>query len=364
MNPITKKMEHGSYTEFHLFAPVSPKLMIVLRSVLLPVPEEDANEEVRAWREEHYEQNAAQHTDPLNFRSILEDLPINKARNSYTKIVDGRLVLLEGENGSHRADHKFCFRFFPISAEHTDRINSIMLENAHYISTLVFRSKGAASKTLSEYLTSPCEVNGTPCFKIVDAQDDERLTFLRKLEKVMSDLGSKVTSTYQMMEGKSQDPLQMVGQMLKKCTLNQQDKPTEFMQLYARLGLLVVVTLGNISADVFDRWRSCNVTKGHGSSSQDDQHEDQDRCLVPRSQQGPTRGHSGEAGRTFLQAPRATSLAVPQACKAHAPYGAEGGRTSSARYSAARVISWKRKYRGCCCERQVLQAHDAPKILL
>lgn len=242
VDPVTKKTKQGSYTEFHILAVISPKLMMVLRSFVLPVPEEDADEDMRTWRRNAFEQLAAQHNDPMNACSILEDLPISKARNTYTRIVNGKVVLLEGENGSHRADHKFCFRFFPISTEHTDRINFIMLENAHYVSTIVFKSRQAACRTLKEYLTTPCELNGVPCFKMIAGSwDDQRLKFLRNLEKVVGDLGSKVASTYQVGRGKFHDPLVMAGQMLQ-ASFSNQSSPTDFMQLYAELGLPHIFT--------------------------------------------------------------------------------------------------------------------------
>ena len=212
--------------------------MLVLRSFVLPVPEEDANEEVRKWRERMLEQITAQHIDPLNANSILQDLPIAKARNSYTKIVNGEVVLLEGHDGLHRADDKFCFRYFPISTEHMDRINFIMLENAQNISTIVFKSQPATSRTLKEYLLTPCELNKYPCFKIVgDSPDDPRLKLLRKLEKVVNDMGYSALATYQTINGKFYDPHAIAGQMLRNSFPSQGEKPTDFMQLYAKLGL-------------------------------------------------------------------------------------------------------------------------------
>ena len=241
VDPVTIEARQGSYTEFHILAVISPKLMMVLRSFALPVPEEDADEEISMWRKNIFEQITAQHNDPLNARSILADLPIKKARNSYTKIVDGKVVLLEGEDGSHRADHKFHFRFFPLTTELTDRINFIMLENAHYISTIIFKSQEAAHRTLREYLTMPCEFDGLPCFKtIANSGDDPRLTFLKRLEKVVSKLGSEVVSTYQIERETFNDPLVMLGQALMMRAPSQNES-TDFMQLYAKLGLSHVV---------------------------------------------------------------------------------------------------------------------------
>ena len=239
VDPIHERTMQGSYSEFHKFAVISPKLMLVLRnSFVLPIPEEDAHEDVRTWREGMFEQIASQHGDPRSVRSMLEDLPIRKARNSYTKIVDGKVVLLEGEDGSLRMNHKFCFRFFPISTNHIDRMNFIMLENAQCVSTIVFKSQPAATRTLKEYLATPCELNGNPCFKIVESSpEDQRLKFLRKLEKVVRGLGSNVRCTYQTSKQSYQDPQVLAGQMLMGSLPNARDNPTDFMQLYSKLGI-------------------------------------------------------------------------------------------------------------------------------
>lgn len=237
VDPISKKMTQGSYTEFHFLAPVSPKLIMVLRSFLLPVPEEDSDEEVRAWRESMLEQIKAQHNFPQRVKSLLEDLPIRKARNSYTRIIDGRLVLLDGEDGLRRASDKFIFQFFPISTEHMNKINFVMLENAHTISTIVFKTQPAMCRTLSEYLTTPCEIDGVPSLKQIEGtQNDQRLNFLRKLEKVLSDMGSKATAIYGTAKGQTTDPHVILGQMLKKKHINESNEPSEFMQLYGILG--------------------------------------------------------------------------------------------------------------------------------
>ena len=72
-----------AYTEYHTFSIISPKLVMVLRSVLLPAPEEDSDESVKEWRRYWYKDAIVQHNDPLTAGSKLLDLPITKARNSY-----------------------------------------------------------------------------------------------------------------------------------------------------------------------------------------------------------------------------------------------------------------------------------------
>jgi hypothetical protein len=235
IHPDTGERTMGCYTEFHVFSVISPKLIMVLRSFLLPIPEEDSNERIKRWRETILRQNNIQHVDPLHVRSVLEDLPVTKARNSYTKLVDGRIVLLDGENGSPRSDHKYCFRFFPISTKHVNKINCIMLEQSSNDATIVFKSRPATRKTLDHYLSMPCDGG----FKLVgNAPNDPTLICLKKLEQAVKQLGSDTTAVYQMQPSRISDgdEFETLGQMLAK---DLPKEPTEFMKLHAKLGKLI-----------------------------------------------------------------------------------------------------------------------------
>ena len=197
MNPQTRKSVTNAYTELHQFAVISPKLKMVFPSVISPVLEEDAYESMKAWRESMFRLNAAQHSDPSDTESILADLPITEATNSYTKIVNGRTELLEGEDGVHRSRDRFNIRFFPISSKHVNRINCSMLEQSFRISKIVYRSWLAARKTLAEYLQMSCEMNGKFCFKIFfHGPADPVLIYLKKLEQVVEQLGSTTKAIY------------------------------------------------------------------------------------------------------------------------------------------------------------------------
>jgi hypothetical protein len=81
VDPVTGESVMSCYTEFHVFATISPKLMIVLRSNLLPQPMEDIIEDERYMKETLYELNVIQHNNPDTANSILEGLPIAKAYN-------------------------------------------------------------------------------------------------------------------------------------------------------------------------------------------------------------------------------------------------------------------------------------------
>jgi Protein of unknown function (DUF4238) len=113
INRQTGLETQGSYTEFHVFAAITPRLTIVLRSNILPNLEEDQDEETKKEREMWYHTTRAMHTDPSRATSTLEDLPVRKANNSYTRVVGGKRQLLPGEDGSHRAHHKVWFPVLP-----------------------------------------------------------------------------------------------------------------------------------------------------------------------------------------------------------------------------------------------------------
>lgn len=210
--------------------------MMVLRSFILPVLEEDSDEEVKHWRETMYQLNVNQHVVPQKASSVLEDLPVTKARNSYTKLVDGRIRLLDGENGSYRSDHKFCFRFFPITSEHVNKINGIMLAECYNTSKIVFKSKLWVRKALEYYLCMPCKQNSVHSFKVFeDVVDGPKLGWLKKLEQAAGQLGSDTKAVYQLFPSKKseEDIFEVLGQMLSK---NPPKELSHNMRLYMKLG--------------------------------------------------------------------------------------------------------------------------------
>jgi hypothetical protein len=235
IDPQTGEQTPTAYTEYHVFAVISPKLIMVLRSFLLPVPEEDNDEEVGDWRKTMYQLNIKQHNYPLSSGSVLADLPIAKPRNSYSKIVDGRVVLLDGEDGDLRADHKFCFRFFPIGTDHVNKINTIMLEESTMISKIVFKSYSGARKTFEHYLSLPPESGFKYVPNVPSVSDDSRVIFLMKLEEAAKQMGSSVTASYQTggAERMEEREMEAWGESFEK---NLPKEPTDFMKLYINLG--------------------------------------------------------------------------------------------------------------------------------
>ena len=180
----TGKIEGTFYTPLHEFAPVSPKLMVVLRSSIIPVPEEDAHENVKLERD--FLRSVVLKPYDGEVQSLLADLPIDKPRNNYSEIVNGAVHLIAGENGQKRNDHKFCFKFFPIKTKHVNTINGILLDNAYNCSSVVFNSIEAFSRTLEWFLTS-C----TSGKIVMGADADLRLAYVKKLATISQSLGSE-----------------------------------------------------------------------------------------------------------------------------------------------------------------------------
>jgi hypothetical protein len=111
--------------------------------------------------------------------------------------VDDKIVLLDGEDGTHRADHKFCFRFFPVKTDHVNKINTIMLEESPSISYIVFKSYSRARKTFEYYLSLPAESGFKYVPNVPGVADDPRIGgFMKKLEAAVKEMGSSVPASY------------------------------------------------------------------------------------------------------------------------------------------------------------------------
>ena len=232
VDPITGERRYGLWTNYHEFSPVSPKLMMVLRSFVLPNSEEDMNESIKRWRETMYKLCISQHANPAAANSILADLPVKKPRNSYSSVGSHRIELLEGEDGSRRSYHWFCFQFFKLSTEHVNKINTIMLENSHTCQAIAFTSQSALRMTIEYYLTLPASQG----FKLVgDKANDPKLSYLSKLEHILKKLGSDKCLVYQSHSAKPIDDgiFEIMGNKLIEYLPEQ---PNEFMQLYMKLG--------------------------------------------------------------------------------------------------------------------------------
>ncbi len=171
-NLVTGQMELSAYTEFHLFHPIAPRLLIVLRNLILPAPNDDSDAMIKTKRDMLYKASMAPHHHHEELELSLRDLPISKALNSYSKILDGRVLCINW-GGATGATDRFCFRFFSIPEEYVNKINSIMLEESHRIDLIVFNDKITTYKTLEHYLAHRGEFD----------TNDDRVRAIKKLKQ-------------------------------------------------------------------------------------------------------------------------------------------------------------------------------------
>ena len=199
----------GPWTDYHRFAPVSPKIMIVMRSLLLPlagIVEEDDT------RQRLLESNKSQHINPDAAGSWLQDIPITRARNNYSQVVNGKVEPLPTRMS--RDKNVFYFPFFPLDHVYVQKINMICLENSYDMSAIVYKSPDSLRAALEFYL-----MDKTPGFKVVcstrpyDLKDwhifmreaglsshvmmnDKLLPHLKRLQNFAKQLGSTVEMEY------------------------------------------------------------------------------------------------------------------------------------------------------------------------
>ncbi|KAH7093417.1 hypothetical protein FB567DRAFT_515306 [Paraphoma chrysanthemicola] len=236
LNPETGKPEVTSWSSYHEFAPITPRLILILRSSLLPNAEEDTNELVKEPRRNLFELSRSFHVNPDAAISILEDLPLKKPRNSYSQVLAQGIELLPGEDGSRRSNHRFTFPFFRITTDQVHRVNDILLENAHLTSVIGYNSKQSLKESLEHYLELP---TGSGFKAIYRPHDDARLVYLQKIEMIARSLGSTVVMSYEEIPGEEEmeaSRQESLRQLQKAMLDNIPEQPSEFMQLYQKLG--------------------------------------------------------------------------------------------------------------------------------
>ena len=161
----------GPWTDYHRFAPVSPKIMIVLRSLILPCAgiEEDETRRMILLS------NRLVHNTPTGSNnSWLEDLPVSRARNNYSTMVNGKAEPLPTRIS--RDKHVFYFPFYPLGHEHVQKINMICLENAYDTVAMVYKSPESLRTALEFYLTDK-----SPGFKVICPTRPKDLNHLHKV---------------------------------------------------------------------------------------------------------------------------------------------------------------------------------------
>lgn len=230
----------ASHAGYHQFAPIGPRLMIILRCSVLPNPLEDADPKARRDRENQRWFSFGQVYGP-HAESFFEDLPVHKAKSSCTRIINGGCRPAEGFDGKYRPNDTFTFNLFRIEHRHIMIMNNMLLDNAYTCTALGFKSHDAFFNTLESYIAGPCD-----SAKVIGGTDaDLRLGFLRKLEALARNMGSTKPLTYSLMESlptvdkeefmKRQDTFQFMG-FPKDGENETRETFRGFLQLYADIG--------------------------------------------------------------------------------------------------------------------------------
>ncbi|KAJ5592213.1 hypothetical protein N7537_009117 [Penicillium hordei] len=183
IHPITRKVE-SNYTEYHNFAPLSPKLIIVLRSHLLPSQGQDSDG-LRKLREQFAVLIQSQHLHPDKAGSILQDLPIHPCHTIYAA---PDITSATSLRASFRENDRFQFQCFKLPSRHMTIINNLLLEEAYLTSSIVYHSRESLKANLENYMKA--DIYG---MKAIFDPQEKRHVFLTTLEKICRDLGSSVS---------------------------------------------------------------------------------------------------------------------------------------------------------------------------
>ncbi|KAJ4132144.1 hypothetical protein NW765_013957 [Fusarium oxysporum] len=173
---------------FHLFTPISPLLMIVLRGNHLPEPHEENNPETKAGRQ-LYRQIEIDSIHGPGTKSILEDVPVHKAINSYSTLLNGILRKRPGWDGQLRQTDIFSFPFFKIPTHHARIINGLLLDHAFHGLTIIFNKKDPFLDLLEWFLTEPCEVGK----RLGGQHHAEQMRYLARLTALMHAEGRNIS---------------------------------------------------------------------------------------------------------------------------------------------------------------------------
>jgi Protein of unknown function (DUF4238) len=207
---------YTSWTDWHNFSPINPKLLIILRNnYIQTVGPDPALGQINTLFEDIVALNCSFHPDPAMARSMLSELPVARPRTSYQNIrcrSDGETRREILQRAWSNVDY-FDFPFFSLSSKHVQMINSIFLENASSTQAIAFGKHEALCRALESFLQLD-----TPGFKIVrdiheeeyqsggynrgDARrlggwaNDYHEEYLLGLERIAAELGSKTKAKH------------------------------------------------------------------------------------------------------------------------------------------------------------------------
>jgi Protein of unknown function (DUF4238) len=194
--------EENQWTDWHVFAPISPHLTITMRKNMLqkcglPELENDRQKFLKLMLSTCFD-------NPSDAQSSLIDLPLERPQTSYSEHFRNRQQLSNNDT--------FTFKFIQLCPDHLQRINSIFLEEALEIAGVVFRSRESFKRALEAYFVlDPIRFKqvssnlgmskrGSAGLAFGKEKNDwiraNRENYLKLLEEAASHLGSSVKPRY------------------------------------------------------------------------------------------------------------------------------------------------------------------------
>ncbi|KAK6435419.1 hypothetical protein LTR95_008389 [Oleoguttula sp. CCFEE 5521] len=172
----------GIRTEWHNFAPVSPTLMIVLRSNFLP------GGKTGTLGISLYQQLKNRHSHPDEAGSALQDLPVKCCTPVYIDSLGDRVNEIS-DPGDMSDKDTFEFHCFPLPSRHVSLINTVMLEETPQTEYFSFKTRSTAIKTLTTYLE-----RDDGAFKKFSGEQDPRYAGFKRLNHALHRLGGSTTA--------------------------------------------------------------------------------------------------------------------------------------------------------------------------
>jgi Protein of unknown function (DUF4238) len=236
-------INHESWTDWHVFAPVKPTLLIVMRqNVLQPIKGLPAEFTSRfsMLQEEKVAQICNLYKDPSGARSCLVDLPVERPQPSYDPLDRGS-SLVPGTKPWFKNKDNFTFKFFGLTSKHVQLINSIFFEEAYKTQAIVFKTKSAFLRAVEAYLrldipgfkviARPSQYRGivisVGAFGLATSQGtpiDQREVYLKLLETISHNHGNSIKLKYHSRDAEVVEILPPI--------------PQKFLELYLALGRL------------------------------------------------------------------------------------------------------------------------------
>lgn len=259
----TGESEVMGWLNLHEFAPVSPRLIIVLRSFLFPSELEDVSDPKAKERRGQLRSKAEALVGCID-TTPLADIPVSKARSNYTLLkANGELQMMPDEDGTLKPEHSFFFRFFSINLAHTNRINGVFLENVGLHTSIVFTTKDSFRHTLEWYLTDHKIFRK----RVSASPEDSRRTCLLRLSQLLRYLGSSAKlymeerappvltddEIFFMRLAALRELRQSLPSLLKEIPDGSPTEFIEFMSIYQSLGMMGKLKFkrNNSHADTF-----------------------------------------------------------------------------------------------------------------